>query len=273
MIGRLNRTSVTAAAIAVLLIADVFALASRSDDDARIPGGAGAIPTSFSTPTGKPIGKTKATGRFLPPVAGTYRYHTQITIITNEPSPPPNQDGITPYFFGEPRKSGSSYIQVVRIGEGDGASRRTNRWARDGLFRLKDTGQRCTFKPPRLAVRFPLRVGDTWTLGATNCREALPPGYRLTGKEVNRVTRAEQQPVGNKMIDCFVIESILTTTATTSDGVRETESRTVQWFSPRYRLFIRVQRISSSESRNAKGDIIERSTNSALLELLDLVPA
>ncbi len=272
-----HRTAMLSGVIAAVLVANVVALTTRPDGPI-IPG---ARPDSSVTPSpgsgtkGRPGSSTSGTRRILPPAPGTYEYRTQVSTMSSSQETAPQQDSVTTYTFQRADKQGASYLQVVKVGAGKSASQRSNRWSPDGLYRVRDTTSDgpCTFDPPRLAIKFPIRVGQSWRLGVRECREpAASRGYRLTGHETVTVTRSDILTVGAEEVECFVVESVSSSTVTTPDGKSISDTKTVQWFSPKYGLFLRVQQITNTEVQPKEGGT-ERTTLRAIIELLSLPPS
>lgn len=287
-----SRTSVLAVLIAAVFAGNVVSLATRSGDvvgakasarrsgspsptDGR-PDGSDGRPGAGSKAGGSPSARS-AGAAFSPPPAGTYtyRYHTT---FESDAEPPKTSEGVSPYIFGDPKRSGSSYLQVVKVvSDGKAVQTRTNRWSSSGLYRVKDVtsrGDACTYASPRLAVRFPLKVGDEWSLGASRCREPEPAGYELTGREMNRVVRAEDVQVGGLRVACFVIETVATSKATTPTGTVQTQVQMTQWFAPEYRLFLSVRRVTRTEERAAKANApAAYRTTTSTADLVSLTPS
>lgn len=102
------------------------------------------------------------------------------------------------------------------------------------------TSYECRFDPPRLELRLPMRVGESWT-ATTKCGD-------VTETLEAEIVRTEQIHVGGIPVDTFVIRS----TIESSDGENESTSKVTSWYAPEQRLFARVDSVIESNGQTLK---------------------
>lgn len=128
-----------------------------------------------------------------------------------------------------------TFTQVRGARNGD---RQVSGWADDGVRRIlsvvvtgESAGDSCTYSPPELMVRFPLRAGTRWKT-ASSCAGSDEAPQQWT----YRVLRSESVQLSAGVVPTFVIERAGSATVSGADYRRVTRS----WFSPALGVAVRV---------------------------------
>ena len=182
------------------------------------------------------------------------------------------------YTYGRPRRDGGVTVQAVRIrvsGQ-NGDTTRTNEWRPRGLYRIRERteSRSCTYEPPWLLVRFPVRVGDSWTVEDRGCRGERPrEGSSSTSRTT--VLREETVEVGGVDVECVVIEEVTETTIDNDELKAESTSTDTYWFAPAFGLYVRTESTahSDSESRSEGAPFTVTFDSQTTSQLVSLQPS
>lgn len=268
---------VIAIAIASLFAADAVVLLTRGGSAPSVTrAGDPADPTGSARPTKKrdresdggsdrPGGGVPSPGEVVagargpatPP--GLYVHLTTLTVESSN-GETDSSDGRTTYAFEPASRRGDAWRQVVvaRIEGKDGVETRTNEWRRAGLYRISEEtsdgggeGRTCTYDPPLLMARFPLRVGDSWETDRTACAEGRPQsptGASFDYEETTSVTGTDTVTIDGVAVECFTIEVAGSGSFSFGTLSGTVEDRSVLWYAPAYRLFVRTESRTASQT-------------------------
>ncbi|MBI4730407.1 MAG: hypothetical protein HY775_13060 [Acidobacteria bacterium] len=208
--------------------------AATRDADAPTPSRA-----TTSTPVPTPSGSDRAAATPQPPAPGAYRYaqsgSTTIGKSFTTQAPPEGR-----LVVEAATRAGTGLRQrQTRETSGQHSEETTYLWLPGRVaierivVRYSSGGpaqeMRCEFARPPTALEIPLEVGASWS-GSGDCQ-----GARWSFSAT--VRRAERVEVASEPVATFVIEAQI---GLRSNDMDQT-SRSVTWFSPRYRLSVRSQ--------------------------------
>lgn len=301
----MSRIRIVASLIATLLVANVALLSARSGDGEPVqagqpsqsrtplPAGSGSAapsvePTTGEGPSSRPGQQPPPEGEvfpdlpFLPPEPGRYRY-AKTTSVTDPEGNTDESTAVEVYDFRRWKADGNAVRQIVEVRERGSSAPEilVNEWRRAGVFRLEryvggDGNSTCTYDPPQLVVPFPLREGSAFDAGSGRCAEAGPEPETSDGvetQESHRIVRTETVEISGEQVRCFVIEETTLTTFDTAQGKGRSESTTLKWFSPEYRLFLRIDVAIEGEFSGQGGVLNGAYSSESTRDLISLQPA
>ncbi len=214
------------------------------------------------------------------PQPGTYRYRS--VGVSTRSSPPTTTERVErDYMLSYERISGSSDETLLRR-RSETSGHQDKAWRLDGIYDIAETfvfqsgTQTCEWKPARLAIRLPLRVGSTWKSESTCDRTHDFGVVRQHDTGSGKVTGRRHVRVGGQKVDVFVIETSSTSIERRGAGSAETtigrKSKGTLLFAPSAGVVVRAQLKLHLLARVPGGEDIERWVETTD-DLLSLTPA
>lgn len=91
----------------------------------------------------------------------------------------------------------------------------------------------CYYGPPVTELRFPLKVGDTWSFRSF-CVNDSPPRREVSGR--SKVVRTQNQAIGGQTVHTFVIDF---SAKFVGDNSGTYTNKGTLWYSPDYRITVK----------------------------------